>query len=149
MDSLVTSQNNHLGLTPANGISPLFYSSQKSLADSNIAEQTVSVGFGKRDVGDRQTLVYHSGSERVCQTQGRFICKVGDFIDKAPVEGFLGGEPASDLHQGEKIRNRFAALLGLELGYIEVELVEVGLNLLTVGNERRELVAVETAPLEE
>ena len=114
-----------------------------------VAEQTVSVGFGKRDVGDRHTHISHSGGERVGQTRSGFIFKVGDFIDKAPVEGFLGGEPASDLHQGEKIRNRFAALLGIELGYIEVEFVEVGLNLLTVGNKRRELVTVEAAPLEE
>lgn len=148
-DDIGDIQNNHLGLTSANGISPFFYASQKSLADSNIAEQTVSVGFGKRDVGDRHTLACFNGSERVGQTRGRFIFKVGDFIDETPVEGFLGSEPTADFHQGEKIRNRFAALLGIELGYIKVELVKVGLNLLAVGYERRELVAVQAAPLEE
>lgn len=59
------------------------------------------------------------------------------------------GEPTADFHQGEKIRSRLSALGGIELGAIKVELSKVYLNLLTVGNECRELVAVETAPLEE
>lgn len=61
----------------------------------------------------------------------------------------MGGEPTADFHQGEKIRSMLSALGGIGLGAIKVELIKVCLNLLTVGNERRELVAVKTAPFEE
>ncbi len=75
--------------------------------------------------------------------------KVCDFIDKSPVEGFLCREPAAYFHQGEKVFRLALAARGVELGAVKVELVEVGLDFLAVGDERSELVAVEAAPLEE
>ena len=66
-----------------------------------------------------------------------------------PVEGFLSREPAAYFHQGEKVFRLALAARGVELGAVQVELVEVGLDFLTVGDERCELVAVKAAPLEE
>ncbi len=109
----------------------------------------VFLRFGDWDVGNRQPLGGHSRSERVGEFRGGFIGKVGDFIDKAPVEGFLSREPAADFHQGEQVLRLALAPGRIELGAVQVELVKVGLDLLAVGDKRGELVGVQTAPLEE
>ena len=112
-------------------------------------KRTVLVDFRNRDVRYRHTLRGHSRSERIGELRSRFIGKVCDFIDKSPVEGFLSREPAAYFHQGEKVFRLALAARGVELGAIKVELVEAGLDFLAVGDERCELVAVKTAPLEE
>ena len=64
------------------------------------AEQTLAASFGKGDVRYRHTGVSHSRSERVGKFGSGFIGKVGDFINEAPVEGFLCREPCNSLFQG-------------------------------------------------
>lgn len=65
------------------------------------------------------------------------------------VKGFLCRQPAHDFHQGNKISGLSLASGRIELGAVQVELVEVGLDFLTVGDERSELSRVKAAPLEE
>lgn len=119
------------------------------MAEMNFPKRRILFSLGQRDVRYRHTDIRHRGGERIGEFGSRFIGKVGDFIDEAPFEGFLGREPASDFHQGEQVLRLTLAPGGIELGHIEVELVKVGLNLLTVGDKCSELVGVETAPLKE
>ena len=108
----------------------------KNRSDSckELAKGTFLILFGKRYVRYRHTLGSHSGGERVGQARSRFIFKVGDFINEAPVEGFLSREPTAYFHQREQVFGLALAAVGIELGAVKVELIKVSLNLFAVGN---------------